>query len=336
MEQLILGRRRVDLALGLVDLDGVETPLTSRECALLAYLARRAGRSVHRDELLVRVWGAEADSLSRAVDLAVGRLRKKIEDAPRAPRHLLTVHGTGYRLLVRPAQPARSGDAFLGREDELVELEERIDGAASAGGGLITLVGPGGVGKTRLATEWSRRTEHPCRTVPLASARTVDEALAEVASVLQAVPAHARDQEASIRLIGDALEAQELVLILDNCEQIPELARPVAAWAERSVVLATSRHPLGLATEHELRVHRLSAEIGAELYRARVQEHRAGHPAGTPSDIAALIAAVEGLPLAIELAASRCQVAGPAQMVRRLERHFALSAPGRAPGDRHG
>ncbi len=73
--------------------------LTHREFEILHYLAGRAGRVVHRNELLRAVWGYPDDSMyTRAVDHAVARLRKKIEAEPDSPRFILTVHGDGYSL----------------------------------------------------------------------------------------------------------------------------------------------------------------------------------------------------------------------------------------------
>ena len=97
--------RVVRLADGAVDLDrqeirrgGSTFTLTTKETELLAYLSGRAGETVSRDDLHREVWGYHANVISRAVDTTVRRLRTKIERDPSNPRHLLTVHGTGYRF----------------------------------------------------------------------------------------------------------------------------------------------------------------------------------------------------------------------------------------------
>jgi DNA-binding response OmpR family regulator/putative methionine-R-sulfoxide reductase with GAF domain len=97
--------------------EGGTVRLTTQEARLLAYLGARPGEDIDRDRLLVEVWGHRGVSLSRAVDATVRRLRRKIEQDPAAPRVLLTVHGTGYRLVpdaqvdeaerARAAAPAR-------------------------------------------------------------------------------------------------------------------------------------------------------------------------------------------------------------------------------------
>lgn len=89
----------VDLARGEVVRDGAREALTTHEAGLLAYLDRRAGEAVSRDDLLREVWGYRAGVVSRAVDNTVARLRAKIECDPAAPRHVLTVHGIGYRFV---------------------------------------------------------------------------------------------------------------------------------------------------------------------------------------------------------------------------------------------
>jgi DNA-binding response OmpR family regulator len=76
--------------------------LTRREFDLLHYLAERSDRVVYRDELLREIWGYPATPSTRSVDHAIARLRKKIEDDPRHPRFVLTVHGDGYQLRLVP------------------------------------------------------------------------------------------------------------------------------------------------------------------------------------------------------------------------------------------
>jgi DNA-binding response OmpR family regulator len=96
--RLVLGSVTVDFASQRVFDDRYEVSLTRRECELLRYLAERTDRVVHRDELLREVWGYAETPLTRSVDSAVARLRKKIEPDPRHPMFIHTVHGDGYCL----------------------------------------------------------------------------------------------------------------------------------------------------------------------------------------------------------------------------------------------
>lgn len=129
--------------------------LTTQEARLLGHLGARPGEDIDRDQLLVEVWGHRGASLSRAVDATVRRLRRKIEHDPAAPRILLTVHGTGYRLVpdaqvdeaevARAHQPARARLTLGARSVDLATGE--VDGGA-----LLTA-------KERLALERLLRAE---------------------------------------------------------------------------------------------------------------------------------------------------------------------------------
>jgi len=94
------GNVKVDLRRRILWKDGEETRLTTHEAGTLAYLITHRGRDVSRDELLENVWGYKAAITTRTVDNQILKLRKKIEDVPSQPRHILTVHGTGYRFEV--------------------------------------------------------------------------------------------------------------------------------------------------------------------------------------------------------------------------------------------
>jgi two-component system, OmpR family, response regulator VicR len=98
VDQVKLGRVIVDFRGLRAQRESRDLHLTHREFELLLYLAERPERVVHRDELLREVWGYLAEPTTRSVDLAVARLRKKIEEDPHRPRFIVTVHGDGYCL----------------------------------------------------------------------------------------------------------------------------------------------------------------------------------------------------------------------------------------------
>jgi two-component system response regulator MtrA len=79
-------------------MDGKSLPLTSTEFRLLLELARNGGKVLSRDRLLTRVWNYDYMGDSRLVDMAIARLREKIEQDPRNPRLIVTVRGAGYKL----------------------------------------------------------------------------------------------------------------------------------------------------------------------------------------------------------------------------------------------
>ena len=94
-----IGKAQVNLAGHTVTVDGREEPLTSHEVELLRMLLERAGQAVARDEILERVWEAQAIN-PRAADNFIVRLRRKIEPNPERPQHILTVYGHGYKLVL--------------------------------------------------------------------------------------------------------------------------------------------------------------------------------------------------------------------------------------------
>ena len=218
----------------------------------------------------------------------------------------------------RPTIP-RPLTSFVGRTAEL-------DGIAAAleDDRLVTVVGPGGVGKTRLATEVARRADVAAWWVSLDS---VDDG----AGVLPTIAVALGIAEEQIdRWIG----TQPMLLVLDNCEQVVDA---VAAEVEnllgrtsRLRVLVTSREVLGIGGERLWPLAGLPAEDATALFEARA-------PA-TVGDaaLASLCADLDGLPLAIELAAARTSVLSPAEIMSRLGNRFSiLSQGGRTAVPRH-
>jgi two-component system, OmpR family, response regulator MtrA len=98
-EQLALGSLRIDTAAHTAERDGVELPLTHTEFLLLVELARRPGQVFTREMLLERVWGYDYLGDSRLVDVAVQRLRSKVEQEPADPKVIVTVRGAGYKAV---------------------------------------------------------------------------------------------------------------------------------------------------------------------------------------------------------------------------------------------
>lgn len=323
------------LRLGTVDLvrgqlrgsDGRTVELTTREVALLDFLARRPGEEVSRDTLLVEVWGHRPDSLSRAVDHTMRRLRGKVEADPAHPQHLLTVHGTGYRfapLAAAPPAAAGPGKRFIGRHAELKQLE-----AATSTHALVEVLGPGGMGKTRLVRQWL---PPEGRFVDLAPVRGPGRAGIEAAV--------ARALGVGRRAVAAVLADTAPLLVLDNCEQV---AAPLCDWlaglepGPRMVL--TSRIalplppdlPLPLGSRTALHLGGLPTGAAVELYCQRATE--AGQPAGADPAVEQLVTMLDRLPLAIELAAARAPVLGAQDLLERLahQRFAALGSRSSGP-----
>ena len=97
-DHFVFGDVEVDLRRRVLTRDGEEHRLTTHEAWVLGYLIAHRGRAVSREELLEEVWGYSASMTTRTVDNQILKLRKKLEAVPGDPRHILTVHGTGYRF----------------------------------------------------------------------------------------------------------------------------------------------------------------------------------------------------------------------------------------------
>lgn len=226
---------------------------------------------------------------------------------------------------------------FFGRTDELTQIGQRL------GSGLLTLTGPGGSGKTRLATEAARQLwdDFAGRVwfVGLAEVRDARRVGEAIASAL-GLPTAAGLAEAAEFLDGDAA-----LLVLDNAEQaaggVAAAAMTLMTRCPNLACLVTSRRRLDVAGEREFPVgplptpadesplpDALMAWPSVQLFADRAQAARADF-AVTPrnaADVAALCRQLEGVPLAIELAAARARVLSPAQMRARLSERFELLA----------
>ncbi len=229
---------------------------------------------------------------------------------------------------------------LVGRDGDLAQLRAAI---ARPGVRLVTLTGTGGVGKTRLvlaaAASLCEAFEHGVFFVALAAVRDAEVMWKAIAADLDA-GGDGPPEEA----VTGYLSSRRALLVLDNLEQLDGAAGVVAALlgaAPRLVVLATSRRPLHLQGEHELPVPPLEmprdtgvAEV-ASCGAARLFVQQAGmvRPgfAVTPdnaADIAAICRRLDGLPLAIELAASRVKLLAPRALLARLDHSLALSGAG--------
>lgn len=309
----------LELAVGTVDLvratllrrDGSELSLTTRECALLDRLARSPGTSVSRESLLVDVWAHHPDSLSRAVDHTMRRLRAKVEVDPAHPQHLLTVHGEGYRFVPLPTPATRgkaAGADFIGRSEALRALQQAVDDAAESAH-CVQVLGPGGVGKTRLVQEWMAPT---VRFVDLSETRTRGQVVAAIA----------RGLGVGRRNVDAVLADTQPTLVLDNAEQVVvPLSEWLALWTAGRpgpAFVLTSR--IALAVPGPIvRLVGLPEAAAVQLYRSRAARTRASD---APA-IATLVSRLDGLPLAIELAAARATVLGPSELLSRLDQRFA-------------
>ncbi len=244
--------------------------------------------------------------------------------------------------------------SFIGREDELAQVRARIEGGAR----VVTILGPGGMGKTRLAE--ACLDELAVRYEAAGGAWFCDLTQAkDDLGLVFAVASLWRERTHSLHLAANDVDAQlratlaELgptLLVLDNFEQIASSAPLVAAWcrsAPELTVIVTSRERLGVPGEEVLELPPLGCPEDGEkadtawerdAVRLFVTRARAagGDPGDDPAAIARVVRRLDGIPLAIELAAARTRVMSAADLARELGlRTDILSQRANAADDRH-
>jgi predicted ATPase/DNA-binding SARP family transcriptional activator len=336
------GRIEADLELGLAaevtgELEGLvaEHPLRERLWRLLVLALYRAGRQAdalaayrRARAMLAEELGIEPGEELRRLEQAV--LRQEVAAAaPRQQRHNLPVQLT----------------SFVGREPELAGLAELV-GAAR----LVTLTGPGGAGKTRLAAEFAAAAVEGFRDGAWVAglAGVADPALV-APLVMEALGVRQTGDVPVIEALRYRLRSAELLLVLDNCEHLlgacAELAGVLLGGSAGLRVLATSREPLGVPGEAVYPVPPLAVppETAAapalarapavRLFVARASAARPGAEAAPAAVVARVCRELDGLPLAIELAAARASVLSAEEIAAHLADKFRFLAYQRPAAD---
>ena len=230
--------------------------------------------------------------------------------------------------------------SFVGRDEDRLAVTELLGRAR-----LVTLHGPGGVGKTRLALEVAARIGGSyrngvcfCDLAAIRSPATVIRALANATGLSERAFQRLDDQ------LVEELARWHLLLVLDNCEHVAEAVAIIAERLLRETrnvtILATSRERLGIDGEHVWQVRPLAADgPGAPAVRLFLDRARAATPVvryETEVDaVAALCARLDGLPLAIELAAARLPGTTITELAGNLDDRFGLLTVGRRADRRH-
>jgi predicted ATPase/DNA-binding CsgD family transcriptional regulator len=244
---------------------------------------------------------------------------------------------SGERRDNLPAKATR----FVGRRRELQAIAQAIDAHQ-----LVTLHGPAGVGKTRLALVAAAAVrdafDQPAWLVELSALRDPELLAAEVAKSLGLPDEAAGDPRDSL---ARQLAESELLLVLDTCEHLvaacAELARILLDACPDLRILATSREPLGVPGEHVVLIAPLDATTAqsdaVELFLDRARAAVPGY-ALTPENSAAVVwlcQKLDGIPLAIELAAVRLRSMTAREIAERLNERFRILGPARTVTDRH-
>ena len=283
--------------------------------------------------------GRQADALAVYQDLRrrlVEELGVEPSDATRAlHRRVLEQDPTLAPVETdRPTNLPRRGTALVGREQAIDAVAEALRSAP-----LVTLVGVGGVGKTRLAIEVAGRERDRfadgawlAELAPLADGGSVAPA---VAAALQMQQRHATTIE---QTVVEYFATRSLLLVLDNCEHVLDaaarLVQRIVAECPGVVVLATSREPLGVDGEQVWPVPPLPPPDAATLFVLRA---RATRPDFDPDGgaVAEICRRLDGLPLGIELAAARTRAMSAAEIAERLDDGHLLARAARTAQPRH-
>jgi len=226
----------------------------------------------------------------------------------------------------------RRATSFIGREQEV----RRVNAAVNEGP-LVTLTGVGGTGKTRLALEAVARVDNHFRDgVWLCELAPLDDDAAVTHAVAAALRLQQRQGLGIEETVIEYLRSRELLLVVDNCEHVLEAATrlvdKIVRHCPQVSVLATSREPLGVEGETILPVSPLPLEDATRLFAERA---RAGQPdfdldREPVGAVAEICRRLDGLPLAIELAAARMRVMSSLDAARRLDRLRLLSGGARS------
>lgn len=227
--------------------------------------------------------------------------------------------------------------SFVGRAQAVADIVDQLSQCR-----LVTVTGPGGAGKTRLAGEVARRVAGRFADgVWLAELAAVQDPAQVATAVGAALGIRDLPVVAAADALAEALAARQLLLVLDNCEQVigavAELCGRLLLDADDVCVLATSREPLRIAGEVRYRLGPLTlpgpgdlpgvAECEAVTLfadRATRADRSFAMDETTRATVARLVAALDGMPLAIELAAARVDVLGVAQLLERVDDRFEL------------
>jgi predicted ATPase/DNA-binding winged helix-turn-helix (wHTH) protein len=346
--------------------DGAPVHLGARAMDLLLHLTANPGTVVTKQALMKAVW---PDRIVEENNLTVNMtaLRRALGTSADGEPVIRTVTGRGYVFVgtitpeerpavavapeaMLPAVP-QLATRLIGRERALDELQTLLRTRR-----VVSVVGPGGVGKTALALHLAEtlKVDFPdgvgfVDLSPVTDPARVAEAVAAVFSGGGAGSNTATD------LLTTLLRDQKSLLVLDNCEHLVEpvarLVHAIVSSCPAVVILVTSREGLFVPGEQIFRLqplpvpddpHAVTAETALEYGAVRMFVERAEAIGGFVLDnanapvVATICARLDGIPLAIEMAASRLKVLSPAQLAERLvERFRLLGASGRGTTPRH-
>ncbi|HEX6794746.1 MAG TPA: tetratricopeptide repeat protein [Casimicrobiaceae bacterium] len=353
-----IGPLRLDPEARVLTLAGAAVPLGARGVAVLTVLVSHANEYVQRAEIMDLAWpGLVVEEANLAVQISA--IRRALASVPGGDGWVETLARRGYRF-VGPvveikgsptaddaAERVRSNlpqllQSFVGRGRELAEIKRQLPEIR-----LLTLTGTGGIGKTRLALQAAAEVQHAYRDgvwfvdlAPLVEPALVPGALAQALSVKES------PGRSSIQTLCDYLRPLEIMVVLDNCEHVLDACARLAETLLREsaglTLIATSREPLRIGAEHTYALgplplpdpqgdaQSIAQSDSVRLYVDRARQHRPGFDLRDQRAraVAQICVRLDGIPLALELAAARMAVLPVEQIVRLLDQRFRLLASG--------
>jgi non-specific serine/threonine protein kinase len=353
-----IGPFRLDPEARVLTRDGLATALGARGVAVLAALVGRAGEYVEKSAIIDAAWpGVVVDENNLAAQISA--IRRVLSLVPEGRNWVETLTRRGYRFVgpvveidASPSPPATAGpertnlphflQSFIGRERELAEIRQLLPGTR-----LLTLTGTGGIGKTRLALQAAAelRDAYPdgvwfVDLAPLVDPGLVPSALAQVIGVKESAG------QPLVKTLSDHLRPLNVLLVLDSCEHVLDACARLAGALLResggTTLVATSREPLRIGAERVYPLgalplpdpqgdaHSIAQSDSVRLFVDRARYHR---PSFDLQDqraraVAEICVRLDGIPLALELAAARMAALPVEQIVRLLDQRFRLLASG--------
>jgi predicted ATPase/DNA-binding winged helix-turn-helix (wHTH) protein len=336
---------------------GSPVRLGSRAFEILLSLVERAGQVVSKRDLIARTWpGLFVEQSNLRVHVAA--LRKALRDPHAAPRYIRSVSGSGYSFIAPVTNKERSAPVVsnvplalptpltdvIGRTEAVEAITKQVKARR-----LVTIVGPGGIGKSTVAQAAAEQfAAYYARRVHLVDLSVIDNPRLTTAALATAIGVSVSATEPVKSIIAFFQDLRAL-LVLDNCEHVIEAAAQLIEGllqgAPRVDILVTSREPLLVQGESIYRLDALTIPpLVPSLTAAQARTYSAvelflERAAGNfddfvltdenAHDVAMICSRLDGIPLAIELAATRVDLLGVRGLLTQLDRRLLLLSKGR-------
>ena len=337
--------------------EGSPVRLGSRAFEILLALVERAGQVVSKQELIARAWpGLFVEQSNLRVHVAA--LRKVLRDPNASPRYIRGVSGFGYSFIAPVTNKGRSAPTVsavslalptsltdvIGRTEAVDAITKQVKARRS-----VTIIGPGGIGKSTVALAAAEHlAAHYARRVHLVDLSVIDDPKLTTTALATAIGVSVSATDPIKSIIG-FFQDLRVLLVLDNCEHVIEAAaqliEALLQGAPRVDILATSREPLLVQGESVYRLDALTIPPlvpGLTAEQARTYsavefflERAAGNFEGfvltdeNAHDVATICSRLDGIPLAMELVATRVGLLGVRGLLAQLDRRLLLLSKGR-------